>query len=171
MTRTVRRIVTGHDPGGKSIVISDSAAPQYGAFAIEGVDFFELWNTREPKAPLTAVEPSEPNVRSRTLGPAGHGSVLRVVDFHPQSTRTIPPRMHRTETIDYGIVLEGEIHLVLDDDTETRAVAGDIVIQRGTDHAWHNRSDQICRIAFILLAGRFDDALRAQLPDPLPLLP
>src|SRR5690606_42080753 len=66
--------------------------------------------------------------------------------------------MHRTETIDYGIVLEGEITLILDEG-ETVARAGDIVIQRGTNHGWANRSDKPCRIALILIDGRFDEQL------------
>jgi quercetin dioxygenase-like cupin family protein len=68
--------------------------------------------------------------------------------------------MHRTETIDYGIVLEGEIHLVLDD-SEVRLEAGDVVVQRGTDHAWENRSAATTRMAFILVDGVFSDELRA----------
>jgi uncharacterized cupin superfamily protein len=68
------------------------------------------------------------------------------------------PFMHRTETIDYGIVLEGEIVLVLDRG-ETTVRAGDIVVQRGTNHAWSNRSGKVCRIAFILVDGRFVDGL------------
>jgi uncharacterized cupin superfamily protein len=66
--------------------------------------------------------------------------------------------MHRTSTIDYGIVLEGEITLILDDG-ETVAKAGDIVIQRGTNHAWANRGTTNCRVAFILIDGRFEDGL------------
>ena len=62
--------------------------------------------------------------------------------------------MHRTETIDYGIVLEGEITLIMDEG-ETVVRAGDIVIQRGTNHGWANRSDRNCRIAFILIDGQF----------------
>ena len=66
--------------------------------------------------------------------------------------------MHRTETIDYGIVLEGEIVLILDEE-ETVCRQGDIVIQRGTNHGWANRSDRNCRIAFILIDGEFVDGL------------
>ena len=66
--------------------------------------------------------------------------------------------MHRTETIDYGIVLEGEIVLIMDEG-ETVVRAGDVVIQRGTNHGWANRSDQICRIAFILIDGAFEPDL------------
>ncbi|EHB49779.1 Cupin 2 conserved barrel domain protein [Mycolicibacterium rhodesiae JS60] len=66
--------------------------------------------------------------------------------------------MNRTETVDYGIVLEGGLTLIVDDD-ETRVRAGDIVIQRGTNHAWANRSGARCRIAFILIDGEFTDGL------------
>jgi naringenin degradation protein FdeH len=71
--------------------------------------------------------------------------------------------VHRTESIDYGIVLEGEITLVLDD-SEVTLRAGDIVVQRGTDHAWANRSDAVTKVAFILVDGRFDPALVDTLP-------
>jgi len=66
--------------------------------------------------------------------------------------------MHKTETIDYGIVLSGEIVLIMDEG-ETLCRAGDIIIQRGTNHGWANRSDQDCRIAFILIDGKFSPEL------------
>lgn len=68
------------------------------------------------------------------------------------------PLMHRTETIDYGIVLEGEITLILDRE-ERNIQAGDIIVQCGTNHAWANRSDKICRIAFMLIDGKFTDEM------------
>jgi uncharacterized cupin superfamily protein len=74
--------------------------------------------------------------------------------------------MHRTRSIDYGIVLEGEIYMILDD-SEVHLRAGDIVVQRGTDHAWENRSNQVARMAFILVDGAFSDELRAKLPEKL----
>ncbi|MGH8035279.1 MAG: cupin domain-containing protein, partial [Lysobacterales bacterium] len=67
--------------------------------------------------------------------------------------------MHRTETVDYGIVLEGELVLIVDEG-ETTVRAGDIVVQRGTNHAWANRSDRPCRIAFILIDGVFASGLK-----------
>jgi uncharacterized cupin superfamily protein len=76
--------------------------------------------------------------------------------------------MHRTRSIDYGIVLEGEIYMILDD-SEVRLRAGDVVVQRGTDHAWENRSTQVARMAFILVDGVFSDELRAILPPQLEL--
>jgi uncharacterized cupin superfamily protein len=66
--------------------------------------------------------------------------------------------MHRIETVDYGIVLEGELVLILDE-SETIVRAGDIVVQRGTSHAWANRSNANARIAFVLIDGRFKEAL------------
>jgi len=71
--------------------------------------------------------------------------------------------MHRTETVDYGIVVEGELVLIMDDG-ETTVGAGDIVIQRGTNHGWANRSDRYCRIVFVLIDGDYDEALKAKLP-------
>ena len=74
--------------------------------------------------------------------------------------------MHRTETIDYGIVLEGELWLMLDDGSETRLGPGDVVVQRGTDHAWENRSEQVVRVVFVLVDGAFTDELRAAIGAP-----
>nr|WP_272917510.1 cupin domain-containing protein [Nocardioides flavescens] len=74
--------------------------------------------------------------------------------------------VHRTASVDYGIVLEGEITLVLDD-SEVTARAGDVVVQRGTDHAWANRGDVVARVVFVLVDGEFDDGLAATLPGGL----
>jgi quercetin dioxygenase-like cupin family protein len=73
--------------------------------------------------------------------------------------------MHRTESIDYGIVLEGAIVLSLDDGSETLLGPGDVVVQRGTDHAWENRTDEAARMVFVLVDGRFSDELKALLPE------
>jgi len=77
--------------------------------------------------------------------------------------------MHRTESIDYGIVLEGEVVLSLDDSSETLLRPGDVVVQRGTDHAWENRTGEAARMVFVLVDGRFSDELKALLPDDLEL--
>ncbi len=69
--------------------------------------------------------------------------------------------MHRTETIDYAIVLEGEVTMILDD-SEVLLKTGDVVVQCGINHAWSNRSDKVCRIAFILMDGAFDEQLQAR---------
>jgi len=162
--RTARRLVTGHDAHGKSVIVSDGQPPATGRRP--GVEFFELWSTQSDPALIRAVEAEEPTRRPLTLGPGGHGSVVRFVDFWPPEPG-VTPFMHRTETVDYGIVLEGEIHLILDD-TATLVRAGEIVIQRGTDHAWENRSRSVCRMVFVLLAGSFDPELRATLANARP---
>ncbi len=66
--------------------------------------------------------------------------------------------MHKTETIDYGIVLDGELTLIVDEG-ETTAKAGDIIVQRGTNHAWSNKSGKVCRVVFILIDGEFEENL------------
>ena len=66
--------------------------------------------------------------------------------------------MHRTETVDYGIILEGEIYLLMDD-TEVHLKQGDVIVQRGTNHAWSNRSDSVCRMAFVVIDGQVDPEL------------
>jgi quercetin dioxygenase-like cupin family protein len=73
--------------------------------------------------------------------------------------------MHRTETVDYGIVVSGEITLLLDDGRESVLRQGDVVIQRGTDHAWANRSAESALVAFVLIDGAFSDELTAVLPE------
>lgn len=163
--RVPRRVVTGHDENGRSVFLSDGPAPQFQDMSRPGVDFYEVWSTAAEPAPITAAEPREPNERRPSLGPDGPGSVIRVIDFQPGGN----PRMHRTETVDYGIVLEGEITAVLEG-TETVLRAGDICVQRGTNHAWHNRSDAVARVAFILLGGQFQPELRDALGD-VDLLP
>jgi quercetin dioxygenase-like cupin family protein len=159
--RIPRRVVTGHDDTGRSVFLSDGPSPRGHDLSRPGVTFYEVWSTASEPAPITAAEPAEPNDRTQTIGPAGPGSVIRIVDFLPAGG---PPRMHRTETIDYGIVLEGEIWAVLED-TEVLLQAGDICVQRGTNHAWDNRSDATARVAFVLLNGEFQPALRDSLGD------
>jgi uncharacterized cupin superfamily protein len=92
--------------------------------------------------------------------PGPSGTKIRINEIPPGAASP----MHRTQTVDYGVVLEGEIVLVLDD-SETTLRAGDVAIQRGTDHKWENRSDAMTRVAFILIDGAFTDELRAVLPE------
>ena len=144
--------------------------------------FFEVWNTDASPAPVRSG-PEDPIPAEIVLSPPKNGTRIRVVDFLPVTRDIMPgeahsvfsafggahslgagiganrhPMMHRTETIDYGIVLKGEITMVMDEG-EIVARAGDIVVQRGTNHAWVNRSDAPCRIAFILIDGRFEGGL------------
>jgi quercetin dioxygenase-like cupin family protein len=167
MQKSIRRVVTGHDAGGKSVVLSDGPPPQHHSMqgpAI-GADFTELWADADPVPELTSVAVSEPNERAFTIMPAT-GHRLRILDVYPLQgggTRTV---MHRTSTLDYVVVIEGELVLILDD-SEVILTPGDVVVQRGTDHAWENRSATVARAAFFHIDARFSDELLAKLPHPL----
>jgi uncharacterized cupin superfamily protein len=173
MPKPARRVVTGHDANGKSVVLCDGMPPNVRDKGTD-VDFIEIWNTSATPAPIEATEP-EPTDGPLRVPPAPLGTKIRLNDFYPGHIKKLPPRadgrhpmMHRTRSIDYGIVLEGEIYMILDD-SEVLLKAGDIVVQRGTDHAWENRSDRVCRMAFILVGGEFSDSLLARLPQNLEL--
>jgi quercetin dioxygenase-like cupin family protein len=153
-----RRVVTGHDADGRSVVLEDRPTPR--TFSIPGATFYELWNTAATPAPVGAAEPGEPTDRPLVTPPDENGTIVRIVDLEPGSSSP----MHRTETIDYGIVLSGDVVLALGDGSETQLRAGDVVVQRGTDHAWINRGGEPARMAFVLVDGRFTDELKALLP-------
>jgi quercetin dioxygenase-like cupin family protein len=155
--RPPRRVVTGHDTAGRGVVVSAGPAAVSRQVA-DGASFFELWATAATPAPIAATEP-EPVSESDPVGPPAGGTRVRVVVM-PPGTRS---PMHRTESVDYGIVLEGTLTLVLDGG-ETTVGPGDLVVQRGTDHAWENRGEAIVRMLFVLLDGRFDDELLSALP-------
>jgi len=112
--------------------------------------FAELWNTSAMPVPIGAAEPDPTVGRPLTVPPASSGTIIRIVEHRPGS---VSP-MHRTETVDYGICIAGEVHLVLDD-SEVRLTPGDVVVQRGTDHRWENRSEAPARMAFVLVDGSF----------------
>lgn len=179
--KTFRRIVTGHDADGKAVVVSD--APPVHTQLVGGPGgptFFEVWHTMETPS-LIRPQPDIREDQNLVLPPPKNGTRIRVIEFPPEGEeiRTLThaaaaakfeamgdaaaatakvgalhPLMHKTQTVDYGIVLEGEITLVLDAE-ETTITAGDIVIQSGTNHAWANRSGKVCRMAFILIDGQF----------------
>jgi quercetin dioxygenase-like cupin family protein len=155
---TARRVVTGHDESGKSVFLSDGAPPTVRT-APDGAVFHEMWNTREMPAPLDAQE-QEPTEVSLTVPPEPSGTKIRINELPPG---TVSPT-HRTQSVDYGIVLSGELVLVLDD-SETVVRKGDVVVQRGTNHRWENRSDTVALVAFILVDARFTDNLLSLLPD------
>lgn len=183
----VRRIVTGHDASGKAIVLSDGALPHVTRPPAQpGLAFHEIWNTHHVPSHIDFEEP-EPTDRHRDTAPPKNGTIIRIVDIPPEgpdgpgfdkaqakavfdavglgdnAEHTTPgrhPLMHRTQSIDYGYVIEGQVTLLLDEDA-VDLVAGDVVIQRGTIHAWANRSDAICRMLFVLTDGCFDPDLAA----------
>lgn len=166
-----RRVVTGHDENGVSVVLSDGTVPVHRVMPQDGVGFYEIWQTDAMPAPVSAVEPSEPTERTLRVPPEPNGTKIRINEFFPGFINEIGNQspVHRTESIDYGIVLEGEIVLVLDD-SEVSLKAGDVVVQRGTDHAWANRSDKVCRVAFILVDGSFTPELKKLLPADAQLM-
>jgi quercetin dioxygenase-like cupin family protein len=168
--KTPRRVVTGHDANGKSIVLSDGTPPQDHPMQGPGIgaNFFEMWNVSKAVPVLTSAEPSEPSAREFTImPPAGH--LLRILEVFPLSAGGKRTVMHRTKTLDYVVVIEGELTLLLDD-SEVVLKQGDVVVQRGTDHAWENRGSQVARAAFFHIDAEFSEELLARLPKPLQLM-
>ena len=149
MALEVRRIVTGHDANGKAIVKTDErlqGVQRRGAH-ITGV---EVWSADGMPVDISdAAEPAQRKghvIRHNYVG-SGQGNVVRVVSFAPGG----PPFMHRTETLDYAILLDGECDLELDDGKTVSMKTGDICVQRGTMHAWVNNSGKPCTFAFVLI--------------------
>jgi len=183
----IHRVVTGHDADGKAIIVSNGPLPTVVELeAIPGMIFHEVWETRE--SPALVDSGPDP-----TTGPMLHsapkgGTRIRFVDLPPDETyledaasrmeklfdevngpeamtgkpNSPHPMMHRSEAIDYGIVIEGEITLVLED-SEVALKPGSVVVQRGTDHAWANRSGKPCRMVFIQIDGKYEPSIKAAL--------
>src|SRR5580693_2239590 len=143
-----RRVVTGHDHRGVSVFADDGPVPVVRT-APDGAYFYEIWGTDAAPAPIGAAEP-DPTVGALTVPPPPNGTKIRINEFPPGVVSPV----HRTQSVDYGIVLEGEVVLVLDD-AETTLRAGDVAVQRGTSHRWENRTEQTARMAFILIDGAF----------------
>ncbi len=176
----IQRIVTGHDEDGKSVVITNGPLPVVKELeAIPGTVFHEVWNTEGPNP--TIDNGKDPAAGSIVLPPPANGTRIRFVDIPPDTDDFLKhgaakmhgafneigdskastvsddsphPLMHRTESIDYGIVIEGELTLILEKD-EVELKPGSVVIQRGTNHAWANRSGRPCRMLFILVDGKY----------------
>lgn len=165
--KPVRRIVTGHRDG-KAVVLFDSAAPNQKLRQASGLVSTLLWVTDEIPADIGGS--GDRSLRDIGVPPPASGSIFRVVDFPPESgarsrdailaemgvTDAGGARhaaMHRTRSVDYAIVLEGEIDMLLDD-SEVRLAAGDVLVQQGTNHAWVNRGSGPCRMAFVLIDAK-----------------
>ncbi len=172
----IRRLVTGDDANGRSGIIEDAPASAIRTLAERpGYRSVNVWRTGETPARINAPDAA---ANHQGILPPENGSILRIIDFPPEPAdpaerqRRIQatfngmfkdathdkragahPGMHRTETVDYAIVLEGEIWAVMDEG-ETLMRAGDVLIQRGTNHAWANRSQKTARIAFVLIDGK-----------------
>ena len=170
---TFRRVVTGHDAAGRSVIVMDGVAPNSRRLvAAGGLQLTEMWETTA--SPASNEGNDDPSTKPRGIEPMPSGSVFRVIEYPPDSVRlaTIAPEnyykdmgatrdssgsgrhagMHRTNTVDYVIVLRGEIYALMDEG-ETLLKAGDILIQRGTNHAWSNRTSETCLVAFVLVSA------------------
>src|SRR6201988_2241343 len=165
-----RRVVTGHDENGKSVVLSAGPPPQHHPMRGPsiGAEFFEIWNAATAVPLLASVEAREPNEREFTIMPVA-GQLLRILEVYPLKAGGKRTAMHRTQTLDYVVVIEGELVLLLDD-SEVTLQQGDVVVQRGTNHAWENRSDAIARAAFFHISAQFSEELLTKLPTPLELM-
>ncbi len=192
MQGRIRRVITGHDAQGKAIVVSDAPAPAVRTNPLRpGHVSTDLWKTGATPVVLKA-DMEDPTGGPKQIHPLPGGTVFRISELapEPEAVRNLDPQrarevfkamgneaaatfgrggrhpmMHRTETIDYAVVLEGRVTLVLDDH-DVELEAGDVVIQCGTNHAWSNRSDKPCRMLYVLIDGTFDPALAAKLGVP-----
>jgi mannose-6-phosphate isomerase-like protein (cupin superfamily) len=141
----IRRVVTGHDAQGKAIVAIDEIA-QNVVQSRQGANAAVIWTTESLPADNTEAGDAGQRKTGTTLP---GGSVFRVVKFFPG----VVPRMHRTDSIDYAVVIEGEIDMELDDGVIVHLKGGDVLVQRGTIHNWINRGTVPCTIAFALVAA------------------
>lgn len=175
MNQEIRRVVTTLDDTDKAVVLFDGVAPHKTVRPVTGITSWLMWATESAPAEISG-KVDRAAVKIGITPPAG-GSVFRIVDFPPATDEVAkldighmaeavgkahaplkgrPPRhpyMHRTRSVDYAIVLSGEIDMLLDD-TEVHCKTGDVIIQQGTNHAWVNRGTKTCRIAFVLIDAR-----------------
>ena len=170
LSKEVRRVVTTHDASGAAVVLLDGPSPHREERA-GGTVLHNLWVTDETPAKLVGKE--DKMARKIGIPPPRGGSVIRVLDLpptgdvshldvgamqahlgpehsSPKARKPRHPMMHRTRTIDYAIILDGEVDMLLDEG-EVHLKAGDVLVQQATNHAWVNRSKQPCRICFVLI--------------------
>jgi mannose-6-phosphate isomerase-like protein (cupin superfamily) len=179
MKDDIRRVVTGHDETGKAIVLFDGANPHKVVRPQIGLTSRVIWTNDQTPADMTGAQ-DRGGAKVGIAPPAG-GSVFRIVDFPPASAdqEKLDPKfmeqmvhgaghghgpskfrapshpfMHRTNSLDYAIVMSGEIDMLLDDGEVVRLKSGDVIVQQGTNHAWINRGKEPCRIAFILIDAK-----------------
>ncbi|MGW0949902.1 cupin domain-containing protein [Streptomyces sp. NPDC002623] len=177
--KPVRRIVTGHTADGRSTIISDGPSPNvFASETVAGFGAIVPWLTEPGDVSNSGSDDPATADADVPMYPKAGGTVLRIASFPPDADyvdgaadslfgdiggehardaagETGNGRhfwFHRTDSLDYAIVLEGEVWL-LTDDGEALAREGDVIIQRGTSHAWSNRSDRVCRVAFVLIGA------------------
>jgi len=176
MNSQIHRVVTGKDATGKAIAVIDGAAPNVVVSKVRGTTNTLIWVTDSTPADISGNQ----DAADRKIGtlPPPNGTVFRVIEFAPEKdiTSTYEERlkvmremglapegpsrdhprnagMHRTRTIDYVLILSGEIDMLMDD-SEVHLKAGDVLVQRATNHAWVNRGDKPCKVAFILIDAK-----------------
>ena len=145
MALNLRRVVTGHDRNGKAVVTIDETVKNV-VSGRPGALAGSVWTTEG--FPVSNDGSADESAR-KTGTTLANGTVFRVVEFSPGVQR----RMHRTDSIDYAVVMAGEIDMELDDST-VHLKAGDVLVQRGTIHNWVNRGTAPCTIAFILIDAK-----------------
>jgi hypothetical protein len=173
--KPVRRIVTGINEQGRSIIVADSDAPNVKIHKSTPIVAQAIWATNEMPVVISSdYHDTAPAGVIFKAPPEKDGTIFRIVDFPPDSmvgdssTQDAAKEIeegghqvadarhflfHKTETIDYAIVLEGEVWALMDEG-ETLMKAGDVMVQRATHHSWSNRTDKYCRIAFVLVDAK-----------------
>lgn len=139
----VQRVVTGHDAEGRAIFVGEDFSPTR-VIPSGDAAFLLMWTTAT--VPADNNDPTDGRDRDAGLT-LNAGSVIRIVDMLPGAESP----MHRTNSIDYGIVISGAIELELDSGEKKTVGPGGVIVQRGTNHLWRNPGDQPCRIAFVLI--------------------
>ena len=170
----VRRVVTTVNEEGKAVVLFDSENPNRAVRPGKTPVAYLIWTT--VGAPADIAGPQDRGALKIGTSPLPGASIFRIMDYppvtpemekmdpaarmkelaHEPEIRGLPPRhpfMHRTRTVDYAIILQGEIDMLLDD-SEIHLKAGDVLVQQGTNHAWVNRGPEVCRIAFVLIDAK-----------------
>jgi hypothetical protein len=173
MPKSIRRVVTGHNAAGRSVFVMDEAAPHVYQRSPGSAVVTELWETRS--APADNRGQAEVTNHPFRLAPPAHGTVFRIIHYPPDRERLAAlaheraagddgsghisaldrgsprhPGFHKTASTDYAIVLAGEIYALMDEG-EVKLTAGDVLVQRGTNHAWSNRTDEPAIVAFVLV--------------------
>lgn len=173
MIWSVRRVVTGHSADGKSTFLMDGPAPNVVEMkSMPGLALTDLWETT--RAPASNDGAADATVRAVHLEPPPRGTIFRIVEFPPDTAwragasaqegfssigaghapdaSSSDPMMHKTNSVDYIVVLRGEMHAIVDTG-ETLLRAGDVFIQRGTNHSWSVRGTEPCVIAAVLVSA------------------
>ncbi|MBT0569735.1 cupin domain-containing protein [Curvibacter sp. CHRR-16] len=184
----IHRVVTGHNEKGQAVLVSNGPLPTVLPMAaIPGTFFHEVWSTQG--CPVLVDNGPDPTLGPVVLPPPPQGTRIRFVDIPPDTDEFLKqgaqrmqaafdqigdaaastvhahsphPLMHRTQSVDYGVVIEGEVVLILDN-AEVPLKPGSVVVQRGTNHAWANRSGKPCRMLFVLVDGVYDAAIAQSL--------